>query len=267
MDGSGVQGVGAVKGRIALFAGYFVVALLVTSWFTGVLHEGVVARLLRSPRPAVSDSTPLTTGGVDGSGSTEVERERQSAAPRHVERAPRSTPRAQMDREAGPGDLTPPSAQGSAQVGPNARSELDAANKLLETKLAELTHLQARLRKQKEQNLIEEQGLAEMRASRANVTTQHPAGEEAGIVKLAKLYEGMEPEAAASILGSLEKGLATKVLASMKDRQASKVLAAMNGRRAKELSERLHEARPDRSNPGETNELQDSTRKGPDADR
>jgi flagellar motility protein MotE (MotC chaperone) len=83
--------------------------------------------------------------------------------------------------------------------------------------------------------------------SGAKLTKERDARREAGIKKLAKLYEGMDPEAAASILSKLEKNMAAEVLGSMKDRQASKVLAAMNGQKARDLSERLQEARLDQT--------------------
>lgn len=257
-----------MKGRIALFAGYFVGAVLVTSWFTGVLQEADVFRFFRSSDPVHHDSA---AAGSEEEGA-KVSELGQQALPGQVQR-----PTVPLSQDQPP--LTGlgtgfdrdqyrsfDKAQDRPQTVSKASPGVDAVNKVVEGKLAELNRLEERLRRLKEQGLAEE-GLAQMRASRARAPKERDARQEAGIMKLAKLYEGMEPEAAASILGSLEKDLATNVLASMKDRQASKVLGAMNDRRARELSERLHAARPNRPNTGELNEQGDSARKGTDADR
>lgn len=264
-----------MKGRVALFAGYFVGVLLVASWLTGVLQEGVVAKLLRSSDPlrhdstiAVSGSTELTTGEVEGEAPAPSpgQVERPTASPPQDQalrpdsgQAPRDSGRVALPLSSGQapfdhaqGRLRLGSGQERAQCDTTLGSEREAVHKALEAKWAELDRLEERLRRQREQNLIEERWLAKMKSSR--VPGSKDAQQEAGIMKLAKLYEGMEPEAAASILGSLEKELATNVLASMKDRQASKVLGAMNGPRARELSERLHEGRADRPNTGGLNE-------------
>lgn len=280
-----------MKGRVALFAAYFVGVLLIASWLTGIFQEGVITTLLRSsgllrhdstsavsgsterttgesegeaPPPAPSDSTRLTTGSVEGPSPSQVDRPIVSlpqdqtlrpdsgqiprdpgrvALPLNSEQAPFGQA---QDR------LRPGSGQERAQCDTTLGSEREAVHKALEAKWAELDRLEERLRRQREQNLTEERWLAKMKSSR--VTGSKDARQEAGIMKLAKLYEGMEPEAAAAILGALEKELATNVLASMKDRQASKVLGAMNGPRARELSERLHEGRADRPHTGELNE-------------
>jgi flagellar motility protein MotE (MotC chaperone) len=136
-------------------------------------------------------------------------------------------------------------------------AELDALNQALEARRAELGRLEERIRRQKAQSAIEEKWLAELKASRAKVTKERDDRREAGIRKLARLYEGMQPEAAAMILGNLDKSMATEILASMKDRQASRVLEAMNGQRARELSERLQDARLART-PGEGMEKQEA---------
>lgn len=235
-----------MKGRVALFAGYFVGMLLVASWLTGVLHEGVVATLMRSSDPLRHDSA--ATGSEEGAKASELGQQTllgqvQRSTASFAQDPPSSTGRGWSF------DGTQDRSQTISKTSP----DLGAVNKVVEEKLTELNRLEERLRRLKEQDLAEE-GLAQMRASRARVTKSRDAQQEAGIMKLAKLYEGMEPEAAASILGSLEKGLATNVLASMKNRQASKVLGAMNGSRARELSERLHDARPNRPNAGELNE-------------
>lgn len=258
MDGAGIRGVEAVKGRIALFAGYFVGALLVASWFTGVLQEGVIATLLRSSDPLRHDPTPAVSeneGGVPPLVTGQVER--ATASPPQ-DQATHDPDRGELQQNAGPGERP--------QIDPKGSLELDTVNRALEAKRAELNHLEALIRRQKEQNMIEAGQLAKRRAFPTTMMGERDTRREAGIMKLAKLYEGMEPETAASILSSLEKDLATRVLASMKDRQASKVLGAMNGRRARELSERLHEVRSNRSNTGELNEQGDSVRKDVDAD-
>jgi flagellar motility protein MotE (MotC chaperone) len=117
--------------------------------------------------------------------------------------------------------------------------------------------MEEQIRRQKAQGEIEEKWLAELKASSAKVTKDRDDRREAGIRKVARLYEGMQPEAAASILGNLEKSMAAEVLASMKDRQASRVLQAMNDQKARELSERLQDARLPRT-PGEGTDKQEA---------
>jgi hypothetical protein len=63
------------------------------------------------------------------------------------------------------------------------------------------------------------------------------AAEKPGQVKrLARLYEGMRPKEAATVLEKLDRSLAAGVLSEIKDRQAAKILGAMSPAVAAELT-------------------------------
>lgn len=64
-------------------------------------------------------------------------------------------------------------------------------------------------------------------------------GAGAQVRRLARMYEGMRPKEAASVLEKLERPLAARVLTEIKERQASKILGAMNPSTAAELSRLL----------------------------
>lgn len=225
-----------MKGRIALYAGYFVVMLLLAAYLTGVLQQGILPRFgsqagatPQEDGRSLNKAEESTSQGSDRVHDTESASEEQVVSPSSAQPAPQSAEQ--------PVASTAPPRSG------DLRSTISDQEKALADKRAELARLEEEIRKRKEENEIEEKWLAELKATGAKLTKERDARREAGVKKLAKLYEGMEPEAAALILSRLKKDMATEVLASMKDRQASKVLAAMNGQRAKEISERLEDAR------------------------
>lgn len=232
-----------MKGRIALCAGYFVAMLLLAAYLTGVLQEGVLSRFRHQATAPQRDEHAR-----DPSTSPQESDHTSATAPAPVGVIPAGPldekPSVQPMSQQPVVSVSNPSEQASASTAPFTLSSSDQ-EKLLAEKRAEFLRLEEQIRKRKAENEIEEKWLAELKASGAKITKERDARREAGIRKLAKLYEGMEPEAAASILSKLKKDMATEVLASMKDRQASRVLAAMNGQKAKELSERLEEARLD----------------------
>lgn len=235
-----------MKGRIALYAGYFVAMLLLAAYLTGVLQQGILPRFGSQATAPQQDEPSANKDEQSPSQESDQAHETESAS---SEEQPLSQPSEEKPSIQSAPQTTerPPASTGTL---PPRSGEQRTANsdqeKALAEKRAELLRLEEQIRKRKEENQIEEKWLAELKASGAKFTKERDARREAGVKKLAKLYEGMEPEAAASILSRLKKDMATEVLASMKDRQASKVLAAMNGQQAKELSERLEEARLDR---------------------
>jgi flagellar motility protein MotE (MotC chaperone) len=265
-----------VKGRIALFAGYFVGMLVLASWLTGLVQEGVLPRLRRSPAAHSPEAPPpqprveragaepprdQVRGQAESMAASELEAVNKALADKRAQLAELEEQVRQQKEQAlieekrlaeMKASSAPPRDQARGQAESMAASELDAINKALAARRTQLAQLGERARQQKEHALIEEKRLAEMEASNTKLAKERDARREAGIRKLAKLYESMEPEAAASILGALEKGLATEVLATMRERQASKVLQAMDGKRASELSERLQAVGPARSNGSET---------------
>jgi len=62
---------------------------------------------------------------------------------------------------------------------------------------------------------------------------------DAQIKRLARVYEGMRPKEAASIMEKLERPFAVQILSEIKDRQAAKILGAMNPATAAELARLL----------------------------
>lgn len=246
-----------MKSRIVQYAGYFVAMLLLAAYLTGVLQHGILPRLRhqeavpehneqsaisdQQPTPQESDQAPATDPTPGGQTPSPSPEDKSAALPvlQKSEQASVST-----------GLPSPPPPGGSDKPVLNrveGSAAADRQEKLLAEKRAELSRLEEQIRKRKEESAVEEKWLAELKASGAKLAKERNARREAGIKKLAKLYEGMEPEAAASILSKLEKNMAVEVLASMKDRQASRVLTVMNGQKARELSERLQEARLDQT--------------------
>lgn len=216
--------------------------LLLAAYLTGVLQHGILPRVghqaatpQQDEQSAISDQRPASQGSEPAPATVSAP---ETKAP--------SGPAAQQS--AVPSD-SQKSEQPSASTGPSSlptgeqRPAISDQDKALAEKRAELLRLEEQIRKRKEESKIEEKWVAELKATGARLVKERDAKREAGVKKLAKLYEGMEPEAAALIISKLKQEMATEVLASMKDRQASKVLAAMNGQKAKELSERLEDVR------------------------
>lgn len=258
-----LQRIRIVKGRIALYAGYFVAMLLLAAYLTGVLQQGIFPHPLQ--REAVLQDDEQSTISDEQDGSQETDRSSETtpvppeqAAGRSLEEKSTQMQVPSPESSLHSSEIRVPDRKSAAR---NLKSSSDKSvvnevresaaadrqEKQLAEKRAELSRLEEQIRKQREESEIEKRWLAEMKAARGALTKEQDARREAGIKKLAKLYEGMEPEAAALILSKLKNEMATEVLASMKDRQASRVLAAMNGQRAKELSERLEEGKLDRT--------------------
>lgn len=265
MGGASLQEVCLVKGRIALYAGYFVAMLLLAAYFTGVLQQGILPRFRHQATAAQHDGKSAISDQQPASQESDKAPETGSAPEgQALSQPPEENPLVQPASQKPVVSLSNPSKQTSASTGPpsppppggsekpalsrvEGSAAADRQEKLLEEKRAELLRLEEQIRKRKEESEVEGKWVAELKASGAKLTKEQDTRREAGIQKLAKLYEGMDPEAAASILSKLEKNMAAKVLASMKDRSASKVLAAMNGQKAKDLSERLQEVRSDQT--------------------
>lgn len=236
--------------RIALYGGYFVAVFLLAAYLTGVLQQGMLSRgdqqatAAEQEEPSGDSDHPTTPGEPDQ--ALDMAPTPESGLPAEPSDGTTSIqPGSQMPR----GSAVAASMQASPMTGssitPSGDPQSPIANqeKALAEKRAELQRLEEQIRKLKEEGEIEGKWLAELRASRTTLIKERDAKREAGVKKLAKLYEGKEPEAAASILSKLKQEMAIEVLASMRDRQASKVLAAMNGNKAKEISEHLEQAK------------------------
>lgn len=233
-----------MKGKILLYGGFFVAMLLLATYPTGVLQQGILP-LLRPQAPAADHNGQPAAGEQQPESQ---ERDEESTVVTEADEGTSSGPTEERPTDASTaqgGKHATVAAGSSTGIPEHQRSATIDQEKLLAEKRAELDRLEEQIRKRKEESEVEGKWVAELKASRTTLTKERDVRREAGIKKLAKLYEGMEPEAAATILGKLKKEMATAVLASMKDRQASKVLAAMNGSQAKELSERLEEVKLD----------------------
>lgn len=229
--------------RVALYAGYFVVMFLLAAYLTGVVHEGMLPRVRHY-------ATAPQHGELGRGPSTGPEESDETLAPAEGQFPSRSPEETSSEFHA------PHPEPGARNVhsGSEQSAAADRQEARLAEKRAELLRLEEQIRQRKVESAIEEKWVAEPRASSVTLTKARDAQRAAGIKKLAKLYEGMEPEAAAAILVTLEPHMAAEVLASMRDRQAAKALAAMNGQTARELSERLQEVRVDQT-PGQEKAL------------
>lgn len=63
--------------------------------------------------------------------------------------------------------------------------------------------------------------------------------EQQGILKLAKVYEGMPAEEAAKLIETMDRDVAVQVLSNMRGRQAGKILASVNPEIASRISEQI----------------------------
>jgi flagellar motility protein MotE (MotC chaperone) len=68
------------------------------------------------------------------------------------------------------------------------------------------------------------------------------------IRRLARLYEGMRPKEAATVLARLDPELLTTILVTMRERQASKILGLLPAQKAADISTRIARSKP-RKNP------------------
>jgi flagellar motility protein MotE (MotC chaperone) len=233
-----------------MYAGYFVAMLLLAAYLTGVLQQGILPRFsghaaaVQQGEQSADEDRQSTVPESDQVHKPEAATEDQVAS-----QPPAEQPSVQPAPQKAATSASQPPQQNAASMAAtpapagDQRSVHSDEEKALAEKRAELLRLEEQIRKRKDENRIEERWLAELKASSRQLIKERDARREAGVKRLAKLYEGMEPEAAASILSKLKREMATEVLAAMKDRQASKVLAAMNGQKAKELSERLEDTR------------------------
>lgn len=239
----GLQRVRLITCRIALYAGYFVVLLLLATYLTGVMQEGIL--------PRVRHYVTAPQHGELGRGSSTGPEESDEALAPAGGQFP-SRPLEETSSKLHAPHLEP--GAWNLDGGSEQSTAADRRETQLAERRAELLRLEEQIRQRKAESAIEEKWLATLRASGAQLTKERDVQRAAGIKKLAKLYEGMEPEAAAAILVTLEPHMAAGVLASMRDRQAAKALAAMNGQMARELSERLQEVRVDQT-PGQEKTL------------
>ncbi|MBF0180466.1 MAG: hypothetical protein HQM03_10635 [Magnetococcales bacterium] len=112
------------------------------------------------------------------------------------------------------------------------RADLDEREKWLEVREADLKRLEEKLGKRIT-------ALEQLRdAIRADVA-QEKDQDDANIKRLAKIYAGMKPKAAASSLMAMDRETAVKALRAVPEKVAAKILSKMDVKEAVQISEAL----------------------------
>jgi flagellar motility protein MotE (MotC chaperone) len=99
----------------------------------------------------------------------------------------------------------------------------------LDSKKKELKRLESEVDKKIEQ-------LNQLRVSIEKLLEQKNAEEQKRIAELAKVYEKMTAEKAATVMGTIEQPLAISILAKMKTKSAAKILNSMERDKAAKLT-------------------------------
>ncbi len=89
-----------------------------------------------------------------------------------------------------------------------------------------------------------EEKIAELEAIRTEITDllgQQSEAEEARMMSLVKIYEGMKPKEAAAIFNDLDMDILLQVVGRMSERRTAPILAAMDIQKAQELTTLLAE--------------------------
>jgi hypothetical protein len=77
-------------------------------------------------------------------------------------------------------------------------------------------------------------------ASSGSVAAARPAE---GELRLVRLYEGMKPKEAATVMAKLDPELSTTILLGMRERQAGKILGLLPPEKAADLTDRIARVR------------------------
>lgn len=72
------------------------------------------------------------------------------------------------------------------------------------------------------------------------------------IKQLTRLYEGMKPKEAATVLAQLDPELLTTILVTMRERQASKILGLLPTQKAADVSARIARTKPRKDAPADS---------------
>ena len=116
---------------------------------------------------------------------------------------------------------------------------LDAQRKSIETRRAGLEGRAGDLDLEKRMIAAERARLQSMLDSLETSARRLTAARSSQVAKVAKLYEVMKPEDAASIAASIDLDLLISIVAAMKDKQAAKMLAALPPKLAADITKRL----------------------------
>jgi len=134
-----------------------------------------------------------------------------------------------------------PAAERPTPVGPVARAaSIEKKEQALREESERLEELSARLQTQRRE-LEAERALIEKRLKGFDLGPGFaPLDREAeNLAKLVKMYEGMPPEEAASILESLPNPVVAQVLVRMRNRQAARIMGSLRADKAAEVSKLL----------------------------
>ncbi|MBF0127362.1 MAG: hypothetical protein HQM02_09150 [Magnetococcales bacterium] len=112
------------------------------------------------------------------------------------------------------------------------RADLDERDKWLEIREADLKRLEEKLGKRIT-------ALEQLRESIRADLAQEKNLDDANIKRLAKIFAGMKPKAAAASLMAMDRETAVKALKAVPEKVAAKILGKMDVREAVQLSEAL----------------------------
>ncbi len=118
---------------------------------------------------------------------------------------------------------------------------LTERRKKLEQREKELAHREALLKAAQQEFERKFDELSSIRAEIQNLLKKQSEEEEARIVSLVKIYEGMKPKDAARIFNTLDMDVLIEVMSRMSERKSSPVIAAMNPDRARTITILLSE--------------------------
>jgi len=192
-----------------LYAGFFVAMLAVALFLTGVLQDGLIPRVhgLLAHKAPEKPETPSEGAPGSKTEAPAAEGSKPEAAPGKAAEAPAAEADVTADAEPETEDLAPAPAADAPGSGRRPPDRTEAAGS----------------------------------ASPGTATPQKPSGPDPTpqIKRLARVYEGMRPKEAASVLEKLDRPFAAKILAEIRERQAARILGNMNPAAAAELSRLL----------------------------
>jgi flagellar motility protein MotE (MotC chaperone) len=183
---------------------------------------------------------------VGGRSAAEAMSEDPAPAPKEsqTEAAPES-PRPEADRHAIPEeDMFTEAEIETLEDLAARREELDRRERELETRDALLQAAEKRI----------DEKVAELKALKAQIerlVAQYDEEEQAKLQSLVKIYESMKPKDAARIFGELEMDILLDVVERMREQKAAPILARMDPTKAKTVTAELAQRRRLSRNGGE----------------
>jgi flagellar motility protein MotE (MotC chaperone) len=194
---------------LLLYAGFFLAMLAAALALTGVLQQGILPRLNSLLARRAPEKPAVSSEGTPGS---------KVAAPASEGTKPETAPDEAAEARA-------------AEIGATAADTQEAEN---------LTPAPAAApsgRERRSTAQAETEGPAPPAPARPAMASGQDATPQ--IKRLARVYEGMRPKEAASVLEKLDRPFAARILAEIRERQAARILGNMNPAAAAELSRLL----------------------------